>query len=132
MNFDETRNLVGMITGQVNPNKANSQGVDGKLILPWESARQVITVGGEYRHDELDDPTNLAGWPGTSSYGAGAGAEVSQHALFLEDEISFMDNLKLTLGNRYDDHENFGGHNSPRAYLVWHATPEVSFKGGWA
>lgn len=132
LNIDETRNLIGMITGQVNPNKANSESLDGKLILPWESARQVLTLGGEYRREKLDDPTNLTGWPGTPSFGSSSTSKVSQHAFFIEDEISLADNLKLTLGNRYDDHENFGGHNSPRAYLVWHATPELSFKGGWA
>lgn len=132
LNLDRTRNRVGMITGQSNPNVADSHSLDGKLMLPWDSARQMITLGGELRRDKLSDPTNLTGWPGTASYRASSHAEVSQRAFFVEDEFQISDSLKLTVGNRYDDHENFGGHHSPRAYLVWHATPEISVKGGWA
>lgn len=132
LNLDRTRNRTGMVTGQSNPNIADSQSLDGKLMLPWESARQMITLGGELRRDKLDDPTNLTGWPGTANYRATSSAEVSQRAFFIEDEFQLSDDLKFTVGNRYDDHENFGGHHSPRAYVVWHATPQISFKGGWA
>ena len=132
LNLDRTRNRTGMITGQSNPNVADSHSLDGKLMLPWDSANQLITVGGELRRDKLSDPTNLTGWPGTASYRASSTAEVSQHALFIEDEFQLSDALKLTLGNRYDHHENFGGHHSPRGYLVWSATPEISVKAGWA
>lgn len=131
-NFDETRNLTGVVTGQVNPNTANSDSVDGKLILPWESTGQILTLGGSWRREKLKDPALLSGWPGTPTFGTDPNAQIRQSALFLEDEISLLDNLKLTLGNRYDHHENFGGHNSPRAYLVYHLTPSITFKGGWA
>lgn len=132
VNLDETRNLNGVVTGQVNPNTANTDSVDGKLVLPWESTRQVITIGGNWRREKLKDPSLLAGWPGTPNYGSDPKAQVRQHAFFIEDEISLRDDLKLTLGNRHDQHENFGSHNSPRAYLVYHLNPSVTFKGGWA
>ena len=37
-------------------------------------------------------------------------------AVFAEDEWRLREDLALTLGARYDDHEAFGGHVSPRAY----------------
>ena len=36
-------------------------------------------------------------------------------AVFAEDEWQLRDDLALTLGARYDDHDAFGGHSSPRA-----------------
>lgn len=131
-NYDETRNQTGTVTGQKNPNKATSLSLDGKLVLPWEAASQLLTLGGELRRENLRDRANLAGLPGTAGYGTDPEAEVSQYALFIEDEFTLRDDLKLTLGNRFDHHENFGGHNSPRAYVVYHATESVSFKAGWA
>ncbi len=34
-----------------------------------------------------------------------------------------------TLGVRVDHHEIFHNETSPRAYLVWQATPELTIKG---
>ncbi|UCZ57325.1 TonB-dependent receptor [Desulfurispirillum indicum] len=132
VNLDETRNLDGVVTGQKNPNKANTNSVDGRVTMPLDSLNQILTVGAETRHEKLKDPTNLAGWPGTPNYGSDSSTSITQHALFLETEIALLDDLKLTLGNRFDDHENFGSNNSPRAYVVYHPTAELTVKGGWA
>lgn len=51
-------------------------------------------------------------------------------ALFVEDEWQIVDNLLFTAGVRYDHHDAFGGHYSPRGYLVWNATEAWTFKGG--
>ena len=37
----------------------------------------------------------------------------------------------LTAGVRGDEHELFGSEASPRAYLVWEASPELVIKGGY-
>lgn len=97
--------------------------VDGKFILPIDAINQTVTFGGELRKDELKDPVNLKG-SGTTS--------TKQHALFIEDEWRILENLALTAGTRLDDHENYGEHWSPRAYLVYSATDTVTVKGGWA
>ncbi|RSZ55322.1 TonB-dependent receptor [Massilia atriviolacea] len=132
LNLDTTRNLVGTVSGQANPNKARTSSLDGKLILPFDQAGQSVTVGGELRREQLHDPANITGLPGTAGYRQDPNIEIAQYALFAEDEISVRENLKLTLGNRYDHHENFGGHHSPRAYLVYQLTPAITIKGGWA
>lgn len=51
-------------------------------------------------------------------------------AVFAEDEWRLREDLALTLGARYDDHEAFGGHVSPRAYLVWNTSENWTMKGG--
>lgn len=40
-------------------------------------------------------------------------------ALFLEDVWDITQDLRLTLGGRYDDYSYFGSHFSPRAGLTW-------------
>lgn len=127
---DRIRNEVGNVTGQVNPNEAGNGQIDGRVTLPVESWRQTFTFGGEWRVQKLTDPANLRGLPGTPTYDQNPQTQVEQFAYFFEDEIRFTDNVRLTIGDRYDDHENFGGHHSPRAYLVWHITPQWTLKTG--
>lgn len=93
--------------------------------MPLTAINQFLTVGGEWRHDKLSDAVNLTG--GTSSK-----TSASQYALFVEDEWRIFEPLALTTGVRMDDHETYGEHWSPRAYLVYNATDTVTVKGGWA
>ncbi|GGY11837.1 TonB-dependent receptor [Massilia dura] len=132
INLDKTRNLVGTVTGQTNPNEARNDTINGKLVLPWDAAGHTLTVGGEARREKLHDPANVTGLPGTPGFRSNPNIAVKQEALFVEDEIALPGDVRLTLGDRYDHHENFGGHHSPRAYAVWHAAPAWTVKGGWA
>lgn len=80
----------------------------------------LVTAGLEYRNETIADDI------------AGIGAEFSAKAfsVYLEDAWTITDNLIFTLGGRYEDHDGFGGHFSPRSYLVWNASPELTLKGG--
>lgn len=111
--------------GNSSPITSESNAVDGKYTLPLTAINQFLTVGGEWRHDKLSDAVNLTG--GTSSK-----TSASQYALFVEDEWRIFEPLALTTGVRMDDHETYGEHWSPRAYLVYNATDTVTVKGGWA
>ncbi|MCD7099324.1 TonB-dependent receptor [Stenotrophomonas sp. MMGLT7] len=128
---DRTRNLTGSISGEINPNRSLLTSASGKLTLDTLE-RQTLTFGGEVRKEELHDPANLGGWPGSDGYGQNPDTSVQQEALFVEDEIVLHQDLRLTLGDRFDHHENFGGHHSPRAYLVWNADEAITVKAGWA
>ncbi len=89
---------------------------DTKLTVALEN--HIFTIGGQYWDAEMED---------------GVAAELFQHtqwALFAEDEWTLLDGLALTVGGRYDNHSKFGGHFSPRAYLVWNATDDLVVKGG--
>ncbi|MCP1327759.1 TonB-dependent receptor, partial [Halomonas sp. 707D4] len=90
---------------------------DTKFVAPLDE--HMLTVGGQYIDAKLRDGT--------------AGREEfnqSSWALFVEDEWFLNDELALTLGGRYENHDAFGGHFSPRGYLVWNTTDEWTLKGG--
>ncbi|AZZ94963.1 TonB-dependent receptor [Hahella sp. KA22] len=128
---DRIENNTGNIGGQSNPNKAHNASIDGRVTLPIDAWAQTLTLGAEARYQKLKDPSTLTGRPGTDSFGESDSTDVRQQALFIEDEFMLRDDLLLTLGNRLDHHENFGNHNSPRAYLVYLLSDEISVKGGW-
>lgn len=116
----------GNVAGTDQPNTAYNAGADGKVVLPVDMwTPHTVTIGASYRYQQINDPFVLTGVGGTSS-------SVWQGAIFIEDEIRFTDDFRLTLGNRLDYHEHFGLHNSPRAYAVYHFTDNLTLKGGWA
>lgn len=79
-----------------------------------------LTIGGEHRVETLRN----AGLIGGSD-------DATHKALFIQDEVPLSANVLLTAGLRGDHHEFFGWEASPRAYLVWHANPELIVKGGY-
>ena len=93
---------------------------DGIITVPLP--RNMLSVGGQYQHGKLTDTS--ANYVGHSEH------TVYQYAAFVENEFAILENLLLTLGMRMDEHETHGRHWSPRAYLVYHMTPELTFKGG--
>lgn len=56
--------------------------------------------------------------------------EKDSWSIYAEDEWKLTDSLGLTFGGRYEDHSGFGGHFSPRAYLVWNTNDILTIKGG--
>ncbi|MBX9616124.1 MAG: TonB-dependent receptor [Caulobacteraceae bacterium] len=106
------------VAGAGSPRALETESVilDTKLSSQWRN--HTFTVGGQYLDASMVDgvaPTEF---------------EFTQWALFAEDEWRFTDTLALTLGGRLDDHSTFGDHFSPRAYVVWNATPHWTVKGG--
>lgn len=77
-----------------------------------------MTLGGQYWDAEMTDGL------------ADEKFKQTTWAIFAEDEWSLTDDLLLTLGARHDHHDAFGGHVSPRAYLVWNTTDNWTLKGG--
>lgn len=130
LSTDEIRNLKGMIDTQTNPNKSNTYGFNGKASFPVGWGNQFLTVGLDARKERLWDPANLKGLPGVVATQGSPTTSVKQYAVFVEDEIRLTDRFAITLGNRFDHHENFGGHHSPRAYGVFHLNDSWTFKGG--
>jgi outer membrane receptor for ferrienterochelin and colicins len=128
---DITRNQTGTVTGQVNPNKATTRVVDGKITLPLPGLDQSLTVGGEWRDESLTDKANLSGQPGSAPR-SDPSTSVTQKALFAEADIHVGERFTLTLGDRFDHHQNFGGHHSPRVYGVLKLGSAWMLKAGWA
>lgn len=86
-----------------------------------------LTVGGQYNDTDMVD--GVFGMDG-GGYKDGVEQKHRMWSVFAEDNWSFTERLTATLGVRYDDHNIFGSHVSPRAYLVWNASDAWTVKGG--
>lgn len=93
--------------------------LDTRLVAPV-GERHTLTVGGQYIDAEVEDGI------------AAERFERSSWAVFVENEWRIIEPLGLTFGGRYENHDAFGGHFSPRAYLTWAVNPHWTIKGGIA
>ena len=109
--------IPGTLVGDKRDLETTNLVFDTKLVAPIGESH-IATVGGQWWKAEMTDGIALEDF------------EQKTWALFAEDEWRLRDDLALTLGARYDDHEAFGGHVSPRAYLVWNTTDNWTMKGG--
>ncbi|WP_431861624.1 TonB-dependent receptor domain-containing protein [Azospirillum sp.] len=101
------------------PQNLKDRILDGNVIVPV-GERQVVTAGGEHRTETLRNAGLLGGED-----------SATHKALYLQDEIVLTDTVSVTLGGRRDVHQTFGAELSPRAYVVWKATPSLIVKGGY-
>ncbi|WP_406643354.1 TonB-dependent receptor [Pectobacterium brasiliense] len=132
LSFNQTENKGRLIprstvpagsatAGQKRELKNTNYILDTKLMSPLGESH-LLTLGGQYWNAVMKDGIVLAN--------TGEKFEQNSWSLFAEDEWRIVDSLALTTGARYEHHEAFGGHVSPRAYLVWNALDELTIKGG--
>ena len=57
--------------------------------------------------------------------------EFKSWSFFAQDAIAIRDDITLTLGGRYDDHQRFGNEFSPKAYVNWNLNDQWQVKGGY-
>lgn len=86
-----------------------------------------ITLGAQYYDADMTD--GVFGMDG-AGFDKNAKAKHRQIAIFAEDHWALNDSLVATLGARFDDHNIFGDHLSPRVYLTWTASENLTLKGG--
>lgn len=99
--------------------------VDGKFTTPFELfGKHTLVTGGQFIDGNLTDQN-----PGRRT-GVDENFNVRQWAIFAEDEWWLTPDFALTGGLRMDNHEIYGAHYSPRGYAVWHATDQLTLKGG--
>lgn len=106
----------------INPRLLESKDTifDTKLATQYFDAHN-ITLGGQW-------------WDASIKDGLRVNKEVSfqQLGLFAEDTWALTPSLALTTGLRFDNHDTFGSFWTPRAYLVWNASDNWTFKGGYS
>jgi len=109
--------------------ESNQYTLDARVDIPVNAffGEHRFIVGGQYIDGELDD-----GVFGLEASSGGVQAVQSQRiwSLFAEDNWSPLSGLTITGGLRYDEHDMFGGHFSPRLYAVYNVTPNLTVKGG--
>jgi outer membrane receptor for ferrienterochelin and colicins len=99
--------------------------LDGKFTTPFELiGKHTLVTGGQFIDANLADQN-----PGRRT-GLDEEFNIRQWALFAEDEWWVTPDLAFTGGLRMDHHEIYGAHYSPRGYAVWHATDQLTLKGG--
>ncbi|HWT41168.1 MAG TPA: TonB-dependent receptor [Sphingopyxis sp.] len=103
--------------------------LDARIDIPVENlaGRHHFVIGGQYIDGTLDD-----GVFGLEAAVGGIEA-VQDHriwSLFAEDNWTIFEGFTLTGGIRYDNHNLFGGHVSPRIYANYAITPTLTVKGG--
>lgn len=96
-------------------------------MLDLDFGAHKLTVGGQYNDTDMVD--GVFGMDG-AGYRSNVKQKHRMWALFAEDNWALTDTLTATFGLRYDDHNVFGSHVSPRGYLVWNASDAWTFKGG--
>ncbi|QHE86699.1 TonB-dependent receptor domain-containing protein [Hydrogenophaga sp. BPS33] len=99
--------------------------LDGKLDIPL--GNHMVVVGAQAIRGELED--------GVFGMEAGTPGGVQKHnmiSVFAEDSWNIVPPFVLTSGLRYDHHNVFGNHVSPRLYGVYTINPSWTVKGGAA
>jgi len=84
--------------------------------------RHLLTLGGEWRREELDDRQAESGR---------TDEHVTNLSLFLQDEYQIVDPLLLVLALRYDHHSEFGRQWTPRVSLVYNLTDTLRLKAAY-
>jgi len=126
--YKQTENKGRVITAGLNHAGDNRTLKSENLIFDTKFTATIanvhqFTVGGQWWDSQAEDGIVTNGVNGSKF-------KQKTYATFVEDEWSITDNLALTGGLRYDHHDTFGSHYSPRAYLVWNTTDTVTLKGG--
>ncbi|WP_326523646.1 TonB-dependent receptor domain-containing protein [Sphingomonas sp.] len=103
--------------------------LDARVDIPVENlaGKHHFVIGGQYIDGDLED-----GVFGLEASVGGIQA-VQAHriwSLFAEDNWTPVEGLTVTAGLRYDEHDMFGGHFSPRLYAVYDISPKLTVKGG--
>lgn len=94
--------------------EAKIHGITGNYIVLGAEARK------ETYEKEYDTP-NTGDFKDSFSY----------YSLYLQDEIEINTDFILTLGLRYDKHDNFGSEVSPKAYMVYKPNEKIRVKAGY-
>lgn len=107
----------GIVAGNDRTLESTDLIFDTKLMTPIGD-NHLFTLGGQWWDAEVKDGVAAETFSRTS------------WAVFAENEWRIIDSVGLTLGARYENYDSFGGHVSPRAYLIWNATDNWTVKGG--
>lgn len=101
----------------------------GTTTLDWHGNHN-ITFGGQFIRTTIRDqnPGAQANLDPADRYDEKF--SLDQWAFYVEDEWRLRDDFALTVGLRYNNHDSYGGHITPRIYGVWNATENLTVKGG--
>ena len=88
------------------------------------NASNYLSAGVEYSREEYDQQSQPAA---TSDFSD----EFRSGSLFVQDRTAITDDISITWGARYDDHQRFGSEVSPKLYLNWVLNDHWQLKTGY-
>ncbi len=121
----EYTQLLGFLPRPKRTLESRQYTLDAKLDMPF--GNHVVVVGTQIVRGELED--------GVFGMESGTPGGVQSHnmiSLYAEDSWNVIQPLVVTSGLRYDRHNIFGSHFSPRLYGVYTLSPSWTLKGGIA
>jgi vitamin B12 transporter len=101
----------------------DTSSTQARLASNHRFSRHTFTWGGEWREDEVTDASNL----GTNL--DGETSEVT--SFFLQDNWWMNSKLRLLVGVRWDEADDWGSEVSPRADLGWRLSDTLELRGGY-
>jgi len=94
-----------------------------RLASNHRFSRHIFSWGGEWRSDEVSDASN---------FGTNLDGEMNEiTSIFLQDVWQVQSNLRLLVGVRWDDAEDWGSETSPRADLGWRLSDTLELRAGY-
>ncbi|RXK13140.1 TonB-dependent receptor [Halarcobacter mediterraneus] len=117
--------FAGLMPRPIRALESKNTTFSAKYELPLEN--HYIVMGAEYLEASMKD-----GVFGMNEGKTDGEKEYYQYSAFIEDSWNITDPLTFTIGARYDKHEDFGSHVSPRAYLTYVLNDSWTIKGGVA
>ena len=94
-----------------------------RLTSNHRFSSHIFSWGGEWRSDEVSDESN---------YGANLEGETTEITSFFAQDVWQLDSrLRLLVGVRWDDAEDWGSETSPRADLGWRLSDKFEVRAGY-
>jgi vitamin B12 transporter len=107
----------------VTESTTDTTSTQARLVSNHSFGKHAFSWGGEWRSDEVTDASNL---------GPNLDAEkVEVTSVFLQDVWNMSAKLRLLLGVRWDDAEQWGSETSPRAELGWKLSKAFELRVGY-
>ena len=88
--------------------------------------RNKVSLGGEFRINSRQEQQNYDEEPRSVNLDDRRSSSI--WALYLQDEVQFLDSLILSAGVRYDHYDTFGGTTNPRLALIYKPAEESAIK----
>ena len=121
--IDATFSFADPDDAWVTESSTDTTSTQARLASIHDLGSHAFSWGGEWRSDEVDDASNL---------GPNLEAErVEITSFFLQDVWNPSDSIRLLLGVRWDDADQWGSETSPRADLGWRLSDTVELRAGY-
>ncbi|WP_275668543.1 FepA family TonB-dependent siderophore receptor [Oleisolibacter albus] len=120
--------------------KLNNYNASGEINIPVSAPlNMVVTLGTDWKREELDDPysmsqsvANGSTIPGIGSGARSGKADADDVGAFAEANIAVTADFLLTPGVRFDHHSQFGDNWSPSLNASYDLLDGLQLKGGIA